>query len=545
MSNICHIDISQLYDQLRYYRVSAQYFLSQINRHIRRSIHNKAIAQGLQSSVVSPFIVVEFVRNYVNVLVLQYHIEKVKAAYIPNYIPKTLQQILSENDFERIKNFILCFNVDLEQLINDIGFFDDSSDIINNINQKIINILGMSYGGVMMNLQKLEDIKLELKNAIENKGVEVESEILELYPQYISLINSESDDILYETWINFVETSFNNDGDCFFNAFYILHDYGYNYNSGIRVVFGMIHVMQNAKLRIDWGDGTTEEVPVSSGGFLTLNHGFSYNDVTYDVGRLKVAVLKIRFINCAYERIQLDDGQSNLLSYDNRNCYGICGRSPEPTLCLLEYTKECRSLKYIDFRYNIIRGAFRNLPELRELRVQSVHAQPFWLTQTCIDGMKNLVIQNGYGALSAAISYVPIYELTFNGSSLQAFLYIARTLNGIRIYSSSALTDLTYFAYGATNLRFIHITECSNVSQTTGFIQNSYVANSLQHLILENLRVGIDISYAYLDANALNRFFMYLGQAIDNDQYIIITGNPGANDCDISIATNKGFNVII
>ena len=47
-----------------------------------------------------------------------------------------------------------------------------------------------------------------------------------------------------------------------------------------------------------------------------------------------------------------------------------------------------------------------------------------------------------------------------------------------------------------------------------------------------------------MGATALNAMFTSLGTA-NGSQTITVTGNPGAATCDTSIATNKGFTVVV
>lgn len=80
-----------------------------------------------------------------------------------------------------------------------------------------------------------------------------------------------------------------------------------------------------------------------------------------------------------------------------------------------------------------------------------------------------------------------------------------------------------------------------SVTVTTSAFQNT---GNFTKIILNGLKVGISIAGNKLSATALNDLFTSLGTA-SGSQTITITGNPGAATCNPSIATSKGFTVVI
>ena len=58
------------------------------------------------------------------------------------------------------------------------------------------------------------------------------------------------------------------------------------------------------------------------------------------------------------------------------------------------------------------------------------------------------------------------------------------------------------------------------------------------------MRFGFSIANSQLSATSLNDLFTSLGTA-SGSQTITVTGNPGAPTCNTSIATSKGFTVVI
>ena len=67
---------------------------------------------------------------------------------------------------------------------------------------------------------------------------------------------------------------------------------------------------------------------------------------------------------------------------------------------------------------------------------------------------------------------------------------------------------------------------------------------NLQELIVPNLERGFNIDNSNMSATALDAMFTSLGTA-NGTQTITITGNPGAATCTTSIATAKGFTIVI
>ena len=77
----------------------------------------------------------------------------------------------------------------------------------------------------------------------------------------------------------------------------------------------------------------------------------------------------------------------------------------------------------------------------------------------------------------------------------------------------------------------------SNFSAFTGM-------GNLQELIVPGLEKGFSIENSNMGATALDAMFTSLGTA-NGTQTITITGNPGAATCTTSIATAKGFTIVI
>ena len=117
---------------------------------------------------------------------------------------------------------------------------------------------------------------------------------------------------------------------------------------------------------------------------------------------------------------------------------------------------------------------------------------------------------------------------------------LLRDLGDITI--SSNITSLVEMFFSCTTLRRIVFTNSLiNVTNVTTFINGCV---NLRTLITPDLRLGLNIANNQMSATALNSWFTSLGTAAGS-QTITVTGNPGAATCNPSIATAKGFTVVI
>lgn len=150
------------------------------------------------------------------------------------------------------------------------------------------------------------------------------------------------------------------------------------------------------------------------------------------------------------------------------------------------------------------------------------------------------------------------------GGDINAFMISNRAMTGDltidlsqATIASSAIRDfralgkLTAQLQSATNItqicrdsRFSSIELfLSGACTVTGNpFQNNVVY--LNELLLHGLRVGFSIANANLNASALNNLYTSLGTAA-GAQTITVTGNPGVSGHNPSIATSKGWNVVV
>jgi hypothetical protein len=127
-------------------------------------------------------------------------------------------------------------------------------------------------------------------------------------------------------------------------------------------------------------------------------------------------------------------------------------------------------------------------------------------------------------------------------TTLSLFIYLNYNLTKMgTITTSSTLTSLNNFGNGCRKLKGINITNCSGVTDVTSAFVGMV---SLESLILTGLTRGFTIDDCNMSATAIDALFTSLGTALGS-QTINVRRNPGSATCTTSIATSKGFTVVI
>jgi hypothetical protein len=109
------------------------------------------------------------------------------------------------------------------------------------------------------------------------------------------------------------------------------------------------------------------------------------------------------------------------------------------------------------------------------------------------------------------------------------------------ITTSGSLTSINNAFLDCRLIQDIEITNCSNVVTVGSAFQN---CNSLTRLILTGMTRGFTIDDCNMSATAIDALFTSLGTA-SGSQTINVRRNPGSATCTTSIATSKGFTVVI
>jgi hypothetical protein len=111
----------------------------------------------------------------------------------------------------------------------------------------------------------------------------------------------------------------------------------------------------------------------------------------------------------------------------------------------------------------------------------------------------------------------------------------------INITTSSLLTAMTSAFSGCFLLDGVNISNCSGV---TTLVQMFNLSPNLKSIILTGLTRGVSVDDCLMEATAIDALFTSLGTA-SGSQTIFVRRNPGSATCNTSIATTKGFTVVV
>jgi surface protein len=134
---------------------------------------------------------------------------------------------------------------------------------------------------------------------------------------------------------------------------------------------------------------------------------------------------------------------------------------------------------------------------------------------------------------------VPLFN-TINVTNMAQMFQSCIVLKSVPSFNTVNVTNMSQMFVGAISIYEVEL-NMSSVTTTTQIFLNAF---SIQRFIATGLTRGIAINANLLSATEINNFFTSLGTA-SGIQTIVVTGNPGASTCDVTIATAKGFIVTI
>lgn len=306
---------------------------------------------------------------------------------------------------------------------------------------------------------------------------------------------------------------------------------------------------------IDWGDGNSTIVSATS---FDTQHEFSYDDIPLTSSRgYKISLIKY-YASGTVTSFSIKPHPTTFLGTQSL-IEGWLALKIRTTNSNISYVAQNPSnqmmMRYLDF------GSAK------------VQTNALFRFHQCLE---KLVI-GGFNSTSGSynFSYCNLRDFDFNSLDYstmanfnQFFLYSYHNLYSVLNISISAATDITLmFAVSNTfqhvtlrdtnqitnlsqtiyssSIRSFEMDVCSGVTTTTSFVYTANASNnSLQRLKLNGLKVGVNLSYQNMNADALNEFFGSLGTASTTAQTITVTGCIGASTCNTSIATGKGFIVV-
>ncbi len=162
-----------------------------------------------------------------------------------------------------------------------------------------------------------------------------------------------------------------------------------------------------------------------------------------------------------------------------------------------------------------------------------------------------------------SLASVPLFN-TASVTNMQSMFQLCYTLTTVPLFNTASVTNMLSMFYNCFALQTVPLFNTASVQNMGNMFQGcpllksvtlnlssvSILSNpfngttNIDTLILNGCRYGFNIASNEMSATALNALFTSLGTAVGS-QTITITGNPGASTCDTTIATSKGFTVVI
>src|SRR5690625_1680816 len=166
-----------------------------------------------------------------------------------------------------------------------------------------------------------------------------------------------------------------------------------------------------------------------------------------------------------------------------------------------------------------------------------------------------------------SLTEVPLLD-TGNVTNMTGMFASCTSLTEIRLLDTSNMTTMTYMFNDCTSLTQVPLLDTGNVTTMTGMFASctsltaieldmssitssspvwgateSTALSSLTSLLTHGMTRSLSVRWTAMEAPALNAWFDSLGQA-RSGATITITGAPGADTCDRTIATSKGWTVV-
>jgi hypothetical protein len=336
---------------------------------------------------------------------------------------------------------------------------------------------------------------------------------------------------------------------------------------------------------INWGDGTTQvalnntiytkvyNYSTISSAILVDEFGFNYKmavvnvsltgATTFYIDRNTTATLInnnriLGWLDIALDCLTLNaiifstQAKSSLLQrlliYNMSATVGGCNLQYLPHLRVLKFPFENATTNGVSALFNFNLGQVRNESN-----------NPITLNLTGATGVNSSVIANGlidklgninaptitnasqFLSTNSMLQEVGTLNFPLATNMSQFLLSCEELVNVGTITTGVSLTNLNSFANGARKVKSLVFTQCLGVTDFT----NAFTGmTSLETLILPNATRGFTIDDCNMSATAIDALFTSLGTA-SGSQTINVRRNRGSATCTTSIATSKGFTVVI
>ena len=136
-----------------------------------------------------------------------------------------------------------------------------------------------------------------------------------------------------------------------------------------------------------------------------------------------------------------------------------------------------------------------------------------------------------------ALTTVPTFD-THTVGHMSFMFYECSSLTEVPAFDTANVTGMSSMFYDCSSLIEVPAFDTASVTDMGAMFNGCW---SLERAPLKNVKVDLDVSWTAMDAPALNELFD--GLAPVPGKTIFIAGTPGADTCNRSIATAKGWTV--
>ena len=331
---------------------------------------------------------------------------------------------------------------------------------------------------------------------------------------------------------------------------------------------GTINMAGSGTVAIDWGDGSEIDTIMLSSyisdDWLHWQNGNKYryyHYYSYDASHSITITGEITHLSCSNSSLTGLDVSKNLaltylacrynqlisLELNNKLTYLDCGNNKLESLEVSKNTAlaylACwdNQLKSLDVRKNLVLtylevGYYSPYEDRGQLTNLDVSKNTALITLICSGNqLVNLELNN------PKLTYLNCENnqlLSLNVSKCIALTSLGCSTNNLTSIDVSANPALEYLY--CENNQLINL----DVSKNPAIAYLNCGSNQLTNLDMSN-NVALTHMYCYwnqLDTDALNHLFRTLHANNTETKHILIGFNPGADECDQSIATKKGWN---
>jgi hypothetical protein len=335
---------------------------------------------------------------------------------------------------------------------------------------------------------------------------------------------------------------------------------------------------------INWGDGTTQsalsntlytkvyDYATISSPILTDDFGFNYKMVVVNIPMTSATIFYLdrnttaTLINNArslnWLDMALDCSTLTALVMSEQAIHNKLQRllvyNVGTTLSGAAYFQQLTRLRVLKFPFEKLQNTIQTFTNfLGDVRDESNNPINITLSANTIglNSMFGNALVTKLGNISAPTSTNAISMFSSNSllrqignislplsTSLDSMFFNCFNLESVvNLTISSSCTNISAIGANSRKCKGFIISNCSGINNTN----NAFLGmESMETLILTGLRRGFTIDDCNMSATAIDALFTSLGNAVGS-QTINVRRNPGSATCTTSIATSKGFTVVI